>query len=110
VYIRVKLTGPCADTTNEGGFDMVHICQEGFRDCVDTRAFYSRAGLLPTSTNAMIALVRSHLAYWHGSVIAERATLSQSRGYSIRAIGPALGNVIFRIVDHYDYRNGVGRV
>jgi hypothetical protein len=85
-----------------------HICQPEFLGVGDMRGAYSRAGLLPTSTNADIFLIRSHIAYWTGSQAAERVTIRPSRGHTYRVTGPYIGNaLVIRITDHYDHRNGV---
>ncbi len=67
------------------------------------RNFYDRVGLMPTSTNADVCLIRSHIAYHSGSAAAERATIAPSRGHSYRING----ETVVRITDHYDHRDGV---
>lgn len=76
----------------------------------DMRAFYDANGMLATSTNADIALIRSHLAYWQGSRLAEQASIRPSRGHSYRVARYGRhdsSDQIARIVDYYDHRDGV---
>jgi hypothetical protein len=88
---------------------MHHICLPGYADVPDVRVFYDRAGLIPTSTNADIALIRSHIAYWFGTSEADRAVIAPSRGHSyrVRRVRGLIGDAIVRITDHYDHREGV---
>lgn len=76
----------------------------------DMAAFYAQARMLPTSEHADVALIRSHLAYWGGRTLANRAAVRASRGHSYRiALGGRheAGDLIVRIVDHMDHRAGV---
>ena len=76
----------------------------------DMRAFYDNYGMLPTSENADIALIRSHLAYWQGSTRAEFASIKRSRGNSYRIAFYGKHDkrdYVARIVDYYDHRDGV---
>lgn len=89
---------------------MEHLLQDKFLGCQDMRGFYDRAGMLPTSTNADIALIRSHIAYWSGAQKAERASIKRSRGHSYRVAmwGPHdKSDTIAKIRDYYDHRDGV---
>lgn len=87
-----------------------HVCQKEFCALPGMREFYAAIGALPTSTNADIALIRSHIAYWSGNAAAERAAIKASRGHSYR-VAPygthSKDDVIVRVADHYDYRLGV---
>lgn len=80
-----------------------HICQAQYCGLGGMRNFYSALSLIPTSTNADTALIRSHIAYHSGSAAADRAVIKPSRGHSYRVNK----DVIVRITDHYDHRNGV---
>ncbi len=81
-----------------------HICQPAYRHLHGMRAFfYSQVGVIATSENADIMLIRSHIAYWSSSDAAFRAVIKPSRGNSYRVNG----DTIVRIVDHYDHRDGV---
>lgn len=72
------------------------------------RQLYDKLGLLATSTNADIVLIRSHLAYHGGARAAERATIRPSRGHTYRIDGMhGENNVIVKIVDYSDHRAGV---
>lgn len=83
-----------------------HLLQDEFLGVGDMRGFYDRCRLLPTSTNADISLIRSHVAYWSGSAEAERAVIRPSRGHSYRLKAHGM-EFLVRISDHYDHRNGV---
>jgi len=48
-------------------------------------------------------LIRSHIAYWGGTALAERAVIKPSRGHSYRVNG----SVVVKISDHYDHREGI---
>jgi hypothetical protein len=87
-----------------------HICQSAYMNCNGMRDFYNRAGMLPTSENADIALIRSHIAYHAGQDRAERAVIKPSRGHSYSVRTSALKGaykIIVRITDYYDHRAGV---
>lgn len=89
---------------------MEHLLQEQFLGCQDMRGFYDRAGMLATSTNADIALIRSHIAYWSGAQKAERASIKASRGHSYRVAvwgKHDQSDSIVTIRDHFDHRDGV---
>lgn len=76
------------------------------------REYYNAAGLIPTSTNADIALIRSWIAYWQGESAADRASIRPSRGHSYRIAlygRHDAEDTIVRISDYYDHRNGVIR-
>ena len=80
--------------------------------CGDMREYYHSAGLLATSENADIALIRSWIAYWAGEDAADRASIRPSRGHSYRIANYGhhdKDDVIVTIADHYDHRNGVVR-
>lgn len=84
-----------------------HLCQPQF--CGMPRGMkdlYSALHLLATSTSADIVLIRSHIAYWAGNTVAEKATIKPSRGHSYR-ITSNHGDVIVKIADHFDHREGV---
>lgn len=83
--------------------DNDHLLRPGRPGIHDMRSFYADCGMLATSTNADIALIRSHIAYWSGHNEADRAVIKPSRGHSYRVNK----DVIVRIVDHYDHREGV---
>ena len=74
------------------------------------REFYSAMSMYPTSDVGDVALVRSHIAYWAGEAMAQRCSIRRSRGHSLR-VAPhgehGKGDIIVRIVDHFDHRNGV---
>lgn len=72
----------------------------------DMRAFYDAARMIPTSTNADIALIRSHIAYWAGQRAAEEADVVPSRGHSYRFDLHGVRYVV-RIADYFDHRQGV---
>ena len=80
----------------------VHICQPGYRHLASMAEFYEKAGLVPDSKEAKIALVRSHIAYWSGLVTAERIVIMVFRKHTFRA-----GGITVRVVDMADHRNGV---
>ena len=87
-----------------------HICQEGFTALRGMREFYNLAGLLPTSENADVALIRSHIAYWSGAKKAEKASIKASRGHKYRVAMYGThdkSDLIVRITDYYDHREGV---
>jgi hypothetical protein len=76
----------------------------------DMRALYSRLGCYPTSPNGDIALIRSHIAYWSGQVMADKVSIKASRGSSYRVAKFGKHDkydVIVRIADAYDHREGV---
>lgn len=78
--------------------------------CFDMREYYHAAGLLATSTNADIALIRSWIAYWQGEAKADRASIRTSRGHSYRIAYYGrhdAGDTFVTISDYYDHRNGV---
>lgn len=83
--------------------DDVHICLPQFAMLNGMRAFYAANGMLATSENADVALIRSHIAYHAGNNVAERAVIKSSRGHSYRINH----NTIVRITDHYNHRTGV---
>lgn len=85
---------------------MTHLLQDEFRDVKDMRGLYDKLGMIPTSENADIVLIRSHVAYVAGQTEAARCTIKPSRGHSYR-IGSFGQDYIVRIADHYDYRTGV---
>jgi len=64
---------------------------------------YNHLGIIPTSENADIVLIRSHIAYWAGSKKAERAEIKPSRGHSYKIDK----TTVVRITDYYDHREGV---
>jgi hypothetical protein len=76
----------------------------------DMREAYDKAGLIPTSENADVFLIRAHIAYHSGEKAAQRASVRASRGHSYR-VAPYgkhdREDRIVRIVNHYDHRNGV---
>lgn len=74
---------------------------------MDMREFYNAYSLIPTSTNADCALILSHIAYWSGLTEADKATVTPSRGHSYRVKQRFGADVIVRIADHYDHREGV---
>lgn len=82
---------------------VVHICQPQHCGTGGMRALYDKLKVYPTSTNGDEILIRSHIAYWSGNGPAERVTIKASRGNSYRVNG----DVIVRITDHYDHREGV---
>jgi hypothetical protein len=87
-----------------------HICQDGFSALNGMREFYNVIGVLPTSENADITLIRSHIAYWGGSIKAEKASIKPSRGYSYRVAMYGKhdrDDIIVKIADYYDHRDGV---
>ena len=71
------------------------------------QAFYDAHRLIPTSTNADVALILSHIAYWSGHQEAARTQVRPSRGHSYRVKHRFGADVIVRITDHYDHREGV---
>ena len=83
-----------------------HIAQNEFLGVGDMRGAYSRAHLIPTSSNADAFLIRSHIAYHIGSKAADSAAITPSRGHSYR-VNFRHGELIVRITDHYDHRAGV---
>lgn len=74
------------------------------------RAFYDAHSMIPTSTNADVALIRSHIAYHSGAAAAERAAIKASRGHWYR-VAPhgkhSSTEIAVRIIDYYDHRAGV---
>lgn len=95
---------------------VVHICQPAYAGLAGgMRELYDALGLLPTSTNADVVLIRSHIAYWSGSQVAERVSIRPSRGRSYRVseerrrhlVGRLEKDVIVGISDHFDHREGV---
>ena len=92
---------------------MIHICQPEHCHLNGMKEFYAVAGMLATSENADIALIRSHIAYHAGSRPAERASIKPSRGHSYRVSMYGAHDkfdLIVRITDHYDHRNGVSGI
>lgn len=88
----------------------LHICQERFASLPSMREFYPLIEALPTSENADRALIRSHIAYWSGSMKAEKASIKASRGHSYRVAMYGKhdkGDIIVKISDYYDHRDGV---
>jgi hypothetical protein len=83
-----------------------HICQHEHASLPDMRALYAKLSVLPTSMNADVILIRSHVAYWSGLNIAERATIKPSRGHSYRVKSNGVDRIV-RIKDYYDHRNGI---
>jgi hypothetical protein len=83
-----------------------HLLANDFTGVHDMRAFYAAAGMIPTSENADIALIRSHVAYWAGRRAAELIDVRASRGHSYRFDLHGERHVV-EIVDHYDHRAGV---
>lgn len=81
----------------------LHICMQPFSCLPSMRELYRDAGVIPTSENADIILIRSHIAYWSGNERAERAEIKPSRGHSYRVNGDR----VVRIVDYYDHRLGI---
>jgi hypothetical protein len=76
------------------------------------REYYHVAGLIPTSENADIALIRSWIAYWGGENKADRASIRASRGHSYRIAYYGKhdsSDEIVTITNHYDHREGVAR-
>ena len=87
-----------------------HICQPSYASLASMKEFYMATNMLPTSDVANTALIRSHVAYHAGSVVAERAVITPSRGHSyrVRLYGDIRDRgTIARITDHYNHRNGV---
>lgn len=84
-----------------------HLLRPEFLGIPGIRGAYSKLRLLPTSTNADVFLIRSHIAYWAGSREAERMTISPSRGHSYKIQAGRGEKMIVRIVDHFDHREGV---
>ncbi len=87
-----------------------HLLQAEFLGVGDMRAFYAKANMLPTSETADVALIRSHIAYWMGAAVAERAAVKASRGSTYRvALNGRHGadDAKVRISDHFDHREGV---
>lgn len=67
---------------------------------------YANLRLIPTSIAADIVLIRSYVAYWHGTTTAERTAIRPSRGHSYRVEFPYRTYKAV-ITDHYDHRDGV---
>ena len=87
-----------------------HICMAGFTHLDGMKSFYDLVGVIPTSEIADVALIRSHIAYWAGAKKAEAASIRASRGHSYRVAmwgHHDHSDLIVRIVDHYDHREGV---
>ena len=87
-----------------------HICQPQYANLPGMKEFYSATNMLPTSTVADTALIRSHIAYHAGERFSSKAVIRPSRGHSYRV--DIYGNsrdkgVIVKITDHYDHRDGV---
>lgn len=80
-----------------------HLLQTNYPDM---RTAYDRLRMIPTSTNADIYLIRSHIAYWAGRIEAERSEIRPSRGHSYKA---TMHGTTYRvgIVNRYDHREGV---
>lgn len=72
------------------------------------RALYAKLGVYPSSDNGADILIRSHVAYWTGSDMAQRIEITPSRGYTYR-VKRECGEpgIIVKIVDDLDHRNGV---
>lgn len=88
----------------------MHICQSEYSMLPSMREFYDKIGVLPTSTNADITLIRSHIAYWSGHTKAEKASIRPSRGcsYRIAMYGKHdKSDIIVKIRDYYDHRDGI---
>ena len=89
---------------------MNHICQSEHNGIGGMRALYAKIGMIASSPEAMQVLVRSHIAYWSGAAAAERASIRQSRGYTLR-VAPygthGKDDVMVRVIDDFDHRNGV---
>ncbi len=73
----------------------------------DMEAFYQQERLIPTSHNADVALILSHIAYWSGHGVADGVAVTASRGHSYRVKQRHFPDVIVRISNHYDHRDGV---
>lgn len=87
-----------------------HICKEPYCGLATMKEFYNAIGVLPTSENADVALIRSHIAYWSGAVKAEKASIKPSRGCSYRVAMYGhhdKTDIILKIRDYYDHRDGV---
>ena len=82
---------------------IAHICEPHFCGLDGMRGMYAVCKVCPTSEHGDIMLIRSHIAYWGGAALAERAVIKPSRGHSYRVNG----SVIVKISDHYDHREGV---
>jgi len=80
-----------------------HICQGQYWNLPNMREFYRANNVIPTSENADVMLIRSHIAYWSGNDAANRAVIKPSRGHSYRVNK----DCIVRIRDYYDHRDGI---
>lgn len=76
----------------------------------DIRAAYLAQSCYPTSPNGDEMLIRWHIAYWSGFALADRVSIKPSRGnsYRVAKFGThGKDDVIVRVVDTYDHREGV---
>ena len=74
------------------------------------KSLYAMAHVYPTSPNGDEMLIRSHIAYWSGSKIADQVSIRPSRGYNYRIAKYGThgkDDIIVRVVDAYDHRKGV---
>src|SRR4051812_5063057 len=61
-----------------------HICQPEHCASDGMRNLYAKLGVYPSSEHGDVILIRSHIAYWSGSAVAERALIKPSRGHTYR--------------------------
>lgn len=86
----------------------LHICQPEFRMLNGMKEFYEKNSMIATSDVATIALIRSHIAYWSGSKLADLMEIKPSRGHSYKIRERGVKNwEILKITDYFDHRNGV---
>src|SRR5947209_2405124 len=83
------------------------LCQPEYAGMNGMHDLYNVLGMIPTSENADVVLIRSHIAYHSGSKAAERAVIKPSRGHSYRVSKASGIDCIVRIRNHYDHRDGV---
>jgi hypothetical protein len=85
-----------------------HLCLPEFMGVPGgMRGLYDRLEMLPTSENADVVLIRSHIAYWAGNTAAARAVIWASRGHTYKVSGVDYRTFVVRVVNPYDHRDGV---